>query len=142
MIQKVAEAHALRRAFNIAGLYTAEEYLGVSEESITQKKTITTQAEVVEEGEAVPLITESQRKLLWKLLRDYAALIGSDAKAIEEKIKQKEGIEHLRDMPKDRASKWIDWLQRKIEEHRIKAEEEKKEETEKDEEVIVIEDNN
>ena len=131
MIQKVAEAHALRRAFNVAGIYTEEELIDRPVEEYV--------AENVNKAPKDGKITQKQLKYIWKLISDLGELSGEDPQKIEERIKQHEGIEHLKDLDQKKASGWIDRLKKAI--NKFKVSEDEVVDTSSDEEVIFDETN-
>lgn len=128
MIQKVAEAHALRRAFNVAGIYTEEELIDRPVEEYVAET-----VEVNRELSKSFKVSQKQMRYIWKLISDLAEISGEDPLKIEEKIKSETGVEHLKDLDQKKASEWIDKLKKAINNFRLKQQEKKVEE----EEVII-----
>ncbi len=101
MIQKVAESQALRRAFNISGLYAPEELGNVVIAEPSKEENY-----VRPFNPPHATITDAQRRLLF-------AKMGDKAKEFEPVLKAKFGIKHLNELlydQMDEALKYVEEL--------------------------------
>jgi len=127
MIQKVSEAQALRRAFNIVGVYSPEEFDRSYEEveaTVIDEETPAFVQSDAAEPEDVPeeaaefpierLATEKQLKAIWAGLGKLAQKLHKKKDELEDTLKNYFNVEHLQELTPEQASKAIDNINKQL----------------------------
>lgn len=122
MTQKVSEAQALRRAFNINGVYAPEEfdksYESYEVEDVVEEKDKIVYSDAAEPENEFPiehLATEKQLKAIWAGLGKLAQKLHKKKEELEQSLKQYFNVEHLQELTPEEASKAISNINKQIE---------------------------
>ena len=129
MIQKVSEAQALRRAFNINGVYSPEEFdKSWQEYDVTEvvQKTVEETPELpdaiepdaIDEGATEfpveKVATEKQLKAIWAGLGKLSKKLEKEKDELEDTLKRFYKVEHLQELTPEQASKAIENINKQL----------------------------
>jgi hypothetical protein len=129
MTQKVSEAQALRRAFNINGVYSPEEFdkswqeydaTEVVQKNVEEAPELpdAVEPDIVEEGATEfpveRLATEKQLKAIWAGLGSLSKKLGKEKDELEDTLKKFYKVEHLQELTPKQASAAIENINKQL----------------------------